>query len=76
MNGMSDVRLALYQQELLSLREGAVAAQPAQESRWQRFWRRVRTRRQLLDLSDDQLRDIGLSREQARREALQPFWRC
>ncbi|SDI34846.1 DUF1127 domain-containing protein [Pseudomonas panipatensis] len=76
MNGMGDVRLTLYQQELLGLADGSVVSRGAQESRWQQFWRRVRTRKQLLELSDEQLRDIGISREQARIEAMRPFWRC
>lgn len=76
MTGMSDVRLTLYQQELLGLPEARVVLCGPQESRWQQFWRRVRTRRQLLELSDEQLRDIGISRQQARLEAMRPFWRC
>lgn len=76
MNGISDVRLTLYQQELLGIRNDAVAPRNPRESRWKQFWRRVRTRRQLLELNDDQLRDIGISRDQARIEALRPFWRC
>ena len=76
MNGMSDVRLTLYQQELLGIPARTLAPRGPQESRWRQFWRRVRTRRQLLELSDEQLRDIGISRDQARIEALRPFWRC
>ena len=39
-------------------------------------WRmRSRTRRVLAELDDDRLRDIGLTREQARRESALPFWR-
>ena len=76
MTGMSDVRLTLYQQELLGLPEVRVIPCGRQESRWQQFWRRVRTRKQLLELSDEQLRDIGISREQAKLEAMRPFWRC
>ena len=39
-------------------------------------WReRARMRRQLLMLDDHLLRDIGISRLQARREAEKPFWR-
>ncbi|MCO5066082.1 MAG: DUF1127 domain-containing protein [Rhizobiaceae bacterium] len=34
-----------------------------------------RTRADLLDLSDHQLRDIGLTPQQAVREALLPWWR-
>jgi uncharacterized protein YjiS (DUF1127 family) len=33
-----------------------------------------RSRRLLLELTDDQLRDIGISRLDARDEALRPFW--
>jgi uncharacterized protein YjiS (DUF1127 family) len=35
---------------------------------------RQHTRQQLLDLSDDQLKDIGVSREQAYKEANKFFW--
>ncbi|MFR0692153.1 DUF1127 domain-containing protein [Enterobacterales bacterium AE_CKDN230030158-1A_HGKHYDSX7] len=76
MSDFSDVRLTLYQQELLELSGTCSAPGVAGESRWQQFWRRVRTRKQLLELSDAQLRDIGISREQAKLEAMRPFWRC
>ena len=36
---------------------------------------RRRQRRALADLDDRSLRDIGLSRRQAEREAAKPFWR-
>ena len=43
-----------------------------------RRWRRMRTRRQqrqkLLELDDHLLADIGVSREQALREAGKRFW--
>lgn len=42
---------------------------------WAAFWRRLNTRRVLLKLNDQQLRDIGLSRAQAEREANLPFWK-
>jgi uncharacterized protein YjiS (DUF1127 family) len=39
-------------------------------------WReRTRTRRQLLELDDRLLRDIGIDRVQAQSEAEKPFWR-
>lgn len=41
---------------------------------WPAFWRRLNTRRTLLKLSDQHLRDIGLTRAQAEREASRPFW--
>lgn len=37
----------------------------------QRLWRR---REELRDLSDAQLRDVGLRRDQIEREARRPFW--
>ncbi|HQS47529.1 MAG: hypothetical protein B7Y12_23465 [Rhizobiales bacterium 24-66-13] len=42
-----------------------------------RIWlRRARERRELADLDADQMRDTGISREAARREAEKPFWRA
>lgn len=45
------------------------------------FWRwfqclptKQLTRRGLMELTDDQLKDIGISRSEARREASRPFW--
>lgn len=38
-------------------------------------WQRWHTRRQLAQLDDRQLADIGLTREMARRESHRPFWR-
>ena len=79
MNGLGDVRLALRQQELLAdaapqaLRDQAPADE--QDGRWRLFWRRLRTRRALLELDEAQLKDIGLTRAQALDEALRPFWR-
>ncbi|MGH8435199.1 MAG: DUF1127 domain-containing protein [Pseudomonas sp.] len=81
MNGLSDVRLTLHEQELAQGGRGSAlrVVQPVEalpgQSRWTAFWRRLHTRKALLDLDDAQLRDIGLSREQARAEALRPFWR-
>jgi len=80
MNGLSDVRLTLHSQELAAgqekeLRDAMLRNAPSGLSRWGLFWHRLHTRRALLDLTTEQLRDIGLSREQARAEALKPFWR-
>lgn len=41
-------------------------------SAWQA---RERQRRMLIEMSDDQLSDIGVRREDALREASKPFWR-
>ncbi|MEA5673125.1 DUF1127 domain-containing protein [Pseudomonas sp. MH2] len=37
---------------------------------------RWRSRRVLRELSDHQLLDIGISRQQAREEGCKPFWRA
>ena len=40
------------------------------------FWReRSRQRRALAELDDRLLRDIGLTRDEARRESSSPFWK-
>ncbi|BBP67786.1 hypothetical protein PHLH5_53270 [Pseudomonas sp. Cab53] len=80
MNGLSDVRLTLHSQELVAgqdkgLRNTMSRNAPAHLSRWDLFWLRLHTRKALLALTPEQLRDIGLDREQAREEGLKPFWR-
>ena len=40
-----------------------------------RGWiKRVRDRRELAELNDEQLRDVGLNRLMVRREIEKPFW--
>ncbi|PKH24653.1 DUF1127 domain-containing protein [Pseudomonas prosekii] len=80
MNGLSDVRLTLHSQELAAGQENGTRAAamrnaPSCLSRWHLFWRRLHTRKALLNLTTEQLRDVGLSREQALEEGLKPFWR-
>jgi uncharacterized protein YjiS (DUF1127 family) len=80
MNGLSDVRLTLHSQELAAgqnngTREASMCNASSGLSRWDLFWRRLHTRKALLALTADQLKDIGLTREQAREEGLKPFWR-
>ncbi|MGZ7456104.1 DUF1127 domain-containing protein [Pseudomonas sp. Ma2-10] len=80
MNGLSDVRLTLHSQELAAgqnsgAREAVMRNAPSGLSRWGLFWHRLHTRKALLELTTEQLKDIGLSREQAREEGLKPFWR-
>ncbi|VVQ34568.1 hypothetical protein PS943_03861 [Pseudomonas fluorescens] len=80
MNGLSDVRLTLHSQELAAgqingAHEAVMRNAPTGLSRWGLFWHRLRTRKVLLELTTEQLRDVGLSREQAREEGLKPFWR-
>jgi uncharacterized protein YjiS (DUF1127 family) len=79
MNGLSDVRLTVKVEELQEdARGGHLYGRPSTDAtligRWQLFYRRLSTRRALLELSEEQLKDVGLTREQARREALRPFW--
>jgi uncharacterized protein YjiS (DUF1127 family) len=80
MNGLSDVRLTLGRQELVGQMAKAKAVanhQPASNtpmSRWTAFWRCLTTRRALLNLTDAQLADIGITRAEANHEALRPFW--
>lgn len=66
----------------LSLRLTAATAAPstsigAELRRTTGLWlARARQRRELAELSDGQLDDIGISREQALCEAAKPFWRA
>jgi len=56
---------------------GAPQNRLAHLGRLLRLWlRRARARRELADLDEDQMRDTGISREAARREAEKPFWRA
>lgn len=73
MDGISDVRLALRSQELEAEQERTITAPT--DNRWGLFWRRRHTRKALLDLTTAQLRDVGLTAEQARHEGLKSFWR-
>lgn len=42
-----------------------------------REWRlRIRTRRYLIDMPPDLLKDAGISESQRRREMNKPFWRA
>lgn len=80
MNGLSDVRLTLRSQELAAGQKngtrGAVMRNaPSGLGRWDLFWHRLHTRKALLELTPEQLKDVGLSLDQAREEGLKPFWR-
>jgi uncharacterized protein YjiS (DUF1127 family) len=79
MNGLSDVRLTLHSQELAAGQEDsawncAMRNAPSGLSRWGLFWHRLHTRKALLNLTPEQLKDVGLTREQANEEGLKPFW--
>ncbi|WP_084381327.1 DUF1127 domain-containing protein [Pseudomonas mucidolens] len=76
MSGLNDVRLVLQSQELEAGQQRTTAGlAPRVTSGWSLFWRRRQTRKALLELTQEQLRDIGLDTEQARQEGLKPFWR-
>lgn len=78
MNGLGDARLTLSRHELANTSPvhltGRTPASGEKVSRWVSFWQRLHTRRALLRLTDEQLRDVGLTRDEANREALRPFW--
>ena len=82
MNGFSDVRLAFHSQELnesqpvmfKAVQNNRVCV-PTGMSRWAPYRHRWISRRALLELTDDQLRDIGIDFRQARVEAMKSFWR-
>lgn len=70
-----------YLPRLTDLHPGSLAPAPrrgrAEPSFWQRVvaWNRVaRERRRLLELDSHILQDIGLTPEEAHREATRPFW--
>ncbi|MEG1041200.1 DUF1127 domain-containing protein [Pseudomonas sp. NUPR-001] len=75
MSGMSDVRLKLHAEELSRGRELKLFDVPQGFGRWRLMLHRWHSRRMLLELTPEQLRDIGLTAEQARHEGLKPFWR-
>ncbi|MDF0733330.1 DUF1127 domain-containing protein [Pseudomonas entomophila] len=74
MNGLSDVRLQLLAEELTAGQRPKVYSAPQGLGRIGLMLHRWRTRKALLALSDEQLFDIGVSRQQARVEGRKPFW--
>jgi len=60
---------------LTSEREIRRAALRAIATRIGRWWSRARERRALAQLDERQLRDVGLTLADARRECAKPFWR-
>ncbi|MDN7140694.1 DUF1127 domain-containing protein [Pseudomonas sp. JQ170] len=75
MSGMSDVRLSLHAEELGLEQPVQRGSAPAGLGRWGLMAHRWHSRHALLQLTPEQLRDIGLSATQARAEGLKPFWR-
>ena len=75
MNGLSDVRLKVYSGELQAQQTPDVSGVACGMGRWALMVHRWHSRRELLTLDAEQLRDVGLTREQALHEGLKPFWR-
>lgn len=75
MSGISDVRLKLHAGELSREPRAQLNRAPAGLGTWGLMVHRWCSRRALLELTPEQLRDIGLTSEQARDEGLKPFWR-
>jgi uncharacterized protein YjiS (DUF1127 family) len=76
MNGFSDVRLSLYSQELSEGQAPVVmTARSPKLGRWALYRHRWTSRNMLLNLTPDELKDIGVTPAQARTEGLKPFWR-
>ena len=75
MSGMSDVRLQLHPEELSREQRRELFNVPAGLGPWGLMAHRWSSRRALLELTAEQLRDVGLTPGQAREEGLKPFWR-
>lgn len=61
---------------LVARRRRALWFRLEEAARALRIWRHlVRSRRHLRELTDDQLRDVGLTRAQAEAECAKPPWR-
>ena len=83
MNGLIDLQLKLQGRECNQNGSRSEAVEtlrritkgPAGLSRWALYRHRITSRRDLLALTSDQLRDIGLDYIDARAEGSKPFWR-
>ncbi|MDR2307244.1 MAG: DUF1127 domain-containing protein [Paucimonas sp.] len=75
MGGLSDVRLRLLAKELEAGQRLQVYDPLTGLGRWGLMLHRWRTRQALLELDARQLKDIGLSWEEAREEGCKPFWK-
>ncbi|CAM3622411.1 hypothetical protein CCOS865_00245 [Pseudomonas reidholzensis] len=75
MGSFSDVGVQRLAKELDAGQQPRLYNAPAGLGRIGLMLHRWTTRRTLLQLDDAQLRDVGLSWEQAREEGRKPFWR-
>lgn len=75
MGSFSDVRVQRLAKELDAAQQPRLYNAPTGLGRIGLMLHRWTTRRALLQLDDAQLRDVGLSWEQAREEGRKPFWK-
>ena len=75
MSGMSDVRPGLHAEELSREQRMQLFSVPPGLGRWGLMAHRWHSRRALLGLTPEELRDVGLTAQQAREEGVKPFWR-
>jgi uncharacterized protein YjiS (DUF1127 family) len=71
MNGQRVCEYSEYQSSDLSKRLFRLSAAVRKLRRW---WELARQRRQLASLSDNALKDLGLSRADVMQESERPFW--
>ncbi|WP_426150768.1 DUF1127 domain-containing protein [Pseudomonas sp. DC3000-4b1] len=74
MNGFTDVRIWL-KDDRLTAAAGKVRPASLALRGWALWRHRWETRRLLLELTDAELADVGLSRGQQWEEGTKPFWR-
>jgi uncharacterized protein YaiL (DUF2058 family) len=79
MNGLSDVRLTLHSQELVAGQGNGAQRRHAQRAVRPESLGSVLASsahaQGVAEADAEQLKDVGLTREQAREEGLKPFWR-
>jgi uncharacterized protein YjiS (DUF1127 family) len=63
--GVSDAKVRAYRAARRRRRLQAIIV---------RWWQRLRSRYELMSLSESELRDVGLSRGDAEFESSKPFW--
>lgn len=75
MNGFTDMRAWLQEDRLTSIAGNKVRPATLGLRGWALWRHRWVTRRLLLQLSDAELADVGLSRGQQWEEGTKPFWK-
>lgn len=75
MSSLGDVRLEVYGGERERVEAKSVTSVTGDMGGLRLMLHRWKTRQMLLELTSDQLKDIGLSRADALEEGRKPFWR-